>query len=748
MKLFFNTVYFICLFCSISIVSQQQLRGEVVCNGKPIPFVNIYSSTLQKGTITDVDGVFNFGYCITDIAVKVSAIGYVTKDLVIVCDTIFTTIHLEKQNTELNEVVISGTFGEVIKRQSPVAIESFSSTYLQKAPSFGILEATQNINGVRPQLNCAVCNTGDIHINGMEGAYTMVTIDGTPIVGGLSSVYGLQGIPKSLLSRVEVIKGPASTLYGSEAMGGLINVITKSVQESDRISANYMLTSWFENQMDFHLKIKGKKVGSVFGADYHKYANPIDRNGDNFTDLSLKDRITVYNKMEFIRKENRIGTVFMRYMYEDRWGGEMQWNPEFRGGDVYYGESIFTSRAELITTYQLPIKKKVILQTSFSHHDQNSYYGLTHYKGEQRILFSQLIHPFQKGVRHSGIVALNFRNTFYDDNTIATQVDGLSGQNLPNYQQFIGVLAQDEYSINEKQVVLVGLRYDYHNVHGSILTPRVNYKWANSKSLIRFSYGNGFRVVNIFAEDHAALSGARNVLIASTINPERSHNGTINMERYFTTDKSFITVDISLFYTYFSNKIVPDYETDDNLIIYDNIQGFAVSKGVSSSVKFMFDFPLKINIGGTIMDVYQMERNSTGFEKKRQLFSEYFSGTWTVSYLINKIGLMIDYTGNLISPMKLPTVENDYRPSNSPWFSIQNIKFSKEIKKSITISLGIRNLLNFTPPTNSILRAFDPFDRTINDVSSNPNGYTFDPTYMYSSFQGINAFLGINFKLK
>lgn len=90
------------------------------------------------------------------------------------------------------------------------------------------------VNGVQPQLNCNVCNTGDIHINGMEGPYTMITIDGMPIVSSLSTVYGLSGIPNSMVQRIEVVKGPASTLYGSEAVGGLINIITKDPSTSPR----------------------------------------------------------------------------------------------------------------------------------------------------------------------------------------------------------------------------------------------------------------------------------------------------------------------------------------------------------------------------------------------------------------------------------------------------------------------------------------------------------------------------------
>jgi len=124
--------------------------------------------------------------------------------------------------SDLNEVVISGTLKEVTKLESPVPVEVYTSKFFKANPTPSIFEALQNINGVRPQLNCNICNTGDIHINGLEGPYTMILIDGMPIVSGLSTVYGLSGIPQALIDRVEIVKGPASTLYGSEAVGGLI----------------------------------------------------------------------------------------------------------------------------------------------------------------------------------------------------------------------------------------------------------------------------------------------------------------------------------------------------------------------------------------------------------------------------------------------------------------------------------------------------------------------------------------------
>jgi outer membrane receptor for ferrienterochelin and colicins len=144
----------------------------------------------------------------------------------------------------LKEYVVTGTLKQMKRSESPVNIEVYTPSFFKKNPSSGLFEAMQNINGIRPQVNCNVCNTGDIHINGLEGPYTMVLIDGMPLVSSLSTVYGLSGIPSSMVERIEIIKGPASTLYGSEAIGGVINVITKRPINSAKLT--------FENDKFIH----------------------------------------------------------------------------------------------------------------------------------------------------------------------------------------------------------------------------------------------------------------------------------------------------------------------------------------------------------------------------------------------------------------------------------------------------------------------------------------------------------------
>ena len=165
----------------------------------------------------------------------------------------------------MKEVVVSVTMKESSKLESPIPVEVYNPDFFKKNPTPNIFEALSMINGVQPQINCNVCNTGDIHVNGMEGPYTMVLIDGMPIVSSLSTVYGLAGIPNSMVKRVEIVKGPASTLYGSEAVGGLINIITSDPQTAPRLKIDFSGTSWNEYNADITTRFKKKKLSSMLG---------------------------------------------------------------------------------------------------------------------------------------------------------------------------------------------------------------------------------------------------------------------------------------------------------------------------------------------------------------------------------------------------------------------------------------------------------------------------------------------------
>jgi len=744
-------------FTQVAFGQTGKIIGKVTLkNGEPIPFANIAVANTQLGTASDENGNFVIeNVPLGKHKLLFSAIGYNSFSRKVTVSGAVTKITLktEENAEQLDEIVVTGTMKAISRKKSPVPVEVFSPAYFKKNPTPALFEALQIVNGVRPQLNCAVCNTGDIHINGMEGPYTMVMIDGMPIVSGLSTVYGLNGIPNSMIERVEVVKGPASTLYGSEAVGGLINVITKTPENAALFALDVMGTTWQEYNIDLGVKFGSRRASSLLGVNYFNYTNPIDNNGDGFTDITLQNRLSVFNKWSFKRINNRVASLAGRFIYEDRWGGQMNWTPEFRGTDQIYGESIYTTRYELIGAYQLPIdSEKIMTNFSYSYHDQNSVYGDTWYIGKQQIAFGQLIWDKKIGKSHDALLGLAMRYTWYDDNTPATRIgDESSGNNRPSEVYLPGIFIQDEISIGKAHKILLGMRYDYNSDHGSIFTPRFNYKFApNKDNIFRLSIGNGFRVVNLFTEDHAATTGAREVIIREELAPERSINANLNYQKYIATGAGVFTIDATVFHTRFSNKIIADYETNDNQIIYDNLDGHAISQGVSLNLDFAFTFPLKIMAGVTAMDVYSMDRNAaTGnLERNRQLLTENISGTFAISYTIPKWNLSIDYTGNVYGPMQLPILENDFRDEFSETYSLQNIQVTKKFANGLEIYGGVKNLLNFTPPANSIMRAFDPFDKTADDPITNPNGYTFDPTYVFAPNQGIRGFLGLRYTMK
>jgi len=761
MRIKFSLIILLVSTCALA--QKGTVTGRVTSNGEAVPFANVFIANSSIGAASGEEGYF----IIKNVPegkhkLQASSVGYQAFSKLISVEagqTSTINISLNADDMQMNEVVVTGTLKEVNRLETPVPVEVYNPTFFKMNPTPSVFEAMQNVNGVRPQMNCNVCNTGDIHINGLEGPYTMVLIDGMPIVSGLSSVYGLFGIPNAMIQRVEVVKGPASSLYGSEAVGGLINVITKNPDNAPLFTADVTASSWSEYNTDLGYKFNiGEKASVLTGINYFNYNNPIDNNGDGFTDLTLQDRISVFQKWNINRASNKVFSLAGRYMYEDRWGGQMNWSKEDRGGDNVYGESIYTKRWELIGNYQLPTEEKLLLSFSYNAHSQNSYYGDLGYFADQNIGFTQLTWDKTLG-NHDLLLGSALRYTYYDDNTSATASANDITQNKADETWLPGVFAQDNISLNDKQKLLLGLRYDKHSEHGNIWTPRIAYKLTiNDNNILRLNAGTGFRVVNLFTEEHAALTGAREVDITEELDPEQSYNVNLNYIRkiYFGSG-TFLGIDASAWHTYFTNQILPDYDTDPNKIIYDNLKGHAVTQGVSVNFDTEFNNGVKVLAGATFMDVYTVE-NINGEEiRQRPLLTEKWTGTWGVSYTIPQINIGIDYTGNLYSPMKLPLLgEQDPRPAESPWYSIQNIKLSYQKPGSKwEFYGGVKNLLDFTPAANSIARAHDPFDKDVTfdnngDVvptAENQNALTFDPSYVYTSNQGIRGFAGIRYTL-
>jgi outer membrane receptor for ferrienterochelin and colicins len=709
-----------CILFSLSLFSQYSITGVVLENQQPLAGATIYHTPSKTGILTNSNGTFILSVPQKPKTIVVSFIGFEPQVIPVRFNDAFTAdlgnITLVP-DAALEEVVVSGTLKVVSKRESAVPVEVYGPKFFETNPSASVFESLQNINGVRPQLNCNVCNTGDIRINGQEGANTMMLIDGLPIVSGLSTVYGLSGIPQSLVDQLEVVKGPASTIYGSEAIGGVINLITKTPDRSPAFSVESFSSSWGESNTDLGARyyLSDNSAG-LLGINYFNYTNPIDNNGDNFTDLTLQNRISIFNKLDL----NKF-SIATRYLHEDRWGGEMDWTPAYRAGSERYGESIYTSRWEVFGAYTF--SPQAYIQYSFNDHDQNSAYGDTVFLAQQRIGFIQAVID-----QNIGSVPLTlgvaYRYTWYNDNTPATASSDQT--HLP------GIFVQTTLDSGPNLQWLLGTRWDYNSRYGTIITPRLNIKLTRSSSeVFRFGFGSGYRVVNVFTEDHAALTGARDVVFVGSLNPERSWNANLNWTKDIYAKQGYIlNVDASLFYTYFNNKILPNYDIDPQKIIYANLDGHAVNQGATLNLRGVFPNGIRFNAGATWIDAYTEENDV----RIRPVFTERFLGTYQLTYSSRSGNSEWDFTGNTVSPMQLPLQENDTRDPNSDWMHLLNIQYTHRWG-AFEVFGGFKNLLDFTPPADSIASADNPFSDE------------FDPTYVYASNQGRRMFMGVRWQL-
>jgi outer membrane receptor for ferrienterochelin and colicins len=751
-------ILFLSCCLSISYFVQAQtggMRGQLFANDQPAQLANILLKGTSLGAATDSLGTFT----ILEIPVGsyeliTSFIGFrpVVQSIQIIADSVIDigVLTLQEDALGLQEVVVTGTMKATYVSDSPIKVEVITAkqleTYLPTAAS-SIVESIQLLNGVQEVLACGVCYTNSISINGLPGPYTAVLMDGTPIYGNLAAVYGLNGIPNMIIDRFEVIKGPSSTLYGSEAVAGVINIITKDPAKQPLLSVDVMGTSHLESFGNIALAPKFKKVNGYIGLNY-AYINDFDDfNKDNFGDQINLDRYSLFTKWNVVRKSSKKFTLTGKYYYEDRRNGVEQFlqnrnYKKLRGNDSIYGESIYTNRAELFGTYEFDTKANLRVDYSFSHHLQDSYYGTDFYKATQNIAFANFIWNKNAG-KHDLLVGLTTRYQRYDDNTVATQQ--ADNQFIP------GVFVQDEWRLGSRLTILGGTRLDHYRAHGLIVAPRLNVKYKpGTWTTLRTNFGTGFRVVNLFTEDHAFVTGQRTIEIVGNLQPERSYNGSLNVNHVFTWGESQGTIDVDGYYTYFTNKIIPDYTTPGK-IVYANTAGHAETKGIGVSVSQSFTFPLGFNIGASVQHVTQTEPNEAGQLETRNIeFAPEWSGVLTANYRWKKPQLTFAYTLRLTGPMALPEVFDldaqgnplpTARPTRSEPFAFQNVQISKDFSRQFNLYLGIQNLFNYRQQASPLVGFNDP---------TTPAGFSpyFDTAYAFSPLHGREVYAGVKWNVK
>ena len=211
--------------------TDANLFGHVTSKGEHIPFVNIYIEDTKLGTSTDISG----HYMLIDVPpgehiLITNAIGYKTHEDTIHFEegiSLEYNIELISDKITLGEVVVTGT--KTFKRQteSPVIVNVITSKTLENTQSCSLSEGLKFQPGLRVEVDCQTCNYSQLRMNGLAGAYSQILINGRPIFSPLTGLYGMEQIPANMIDRIEVVRGGGSSLYGSSAVGGTVNIITK-----------------------------------------------------------------------------------------------------------------------------------------------------------------------------------------------------------------------------------------------------------------------------------------------------------------------------------------------------------------------------------------------------------------------------------------------------------------------------------------------------------------------------------------
>ncbi len=765
MKLRLSTIYLMGLIVLISFDVFGQtgsIKGKVISGGETLPFASIQIKNTNIGVTSGMDGGFYLdGLEPGKHVIVVSHVGHISekKEVLVKAGETITVNFLMSPSALLDEIVVTGTMKPTFVSRSPVKIDVVTSEqfdlYLPSAAS-SIIESVQLVNGVQEVIDCGVCYTNSISVNGLPGSYTAILMDGTPIYGSLASVYGLNGIPNMIIDRFEVIKGPNSTLYGSDAVAGVINVITKNPAEQPLFSADVMTTTMEEIFANIAFAPELGKSNGYVGLNVNYVNNYQDINADGFGDGVNTDVISLFSKFNIYRPSDKIFTIAAKYYYEDRRNGVEAFVKDrayrqLRGSDEIYGESIYTNRVELFGTYALNTSESMKIDYSLSNHLQDSYYGSDGYDASQQIAFANFTWNFDYK-NHDFLIGSTLRYDAYDDTTVATEIKDDSGEvtNNPNIQFVPGIFGQDEFRASEKLTALGGLRLDYHNQHGLIAAPRLNLKYKSSDwTTFRFNFGTGFKVVNLFTEDHAFVLGQRDVVILEDLEPERSYNFSLNYNQVYTGLGGSGSLDMEAFYTHFTNKIIPNYD-QQGLIIYQNTDGWATTMGISASINHNFKFPLSFNLGVNFLNSTQTEEDENGVPVTEDIvLAPRMSGVFTANYRLPKQQITFAYTAQYTGIMALPEVYdldangvplNEPRPTESEPFSLHQLQVTKVFNNNYTLYFGVNNLFNYVQRESQLVGYDDP------NYAPGFSPY-FDTSYVYAPNHGREFYIGFKLDL-
>ncbi|EJW89501.1 TonB-dependent outer membrane receptor [gut metagenome] len=715
-----------------------------------LPYITVALKGTTIGTVTDATGhYFLKNLPEGEFVLEVSSIGYKTVSRKVVLKkgkTLEEDFEIEEDAVALDGVVVSANRSETTRRMAPTLVNVVDLKLFEQTNSTTLAQGLSFQPGVRVESNCQNCGFQQVRINGLDGPYTQILLDSRPIFSALSGVYGIEQIPASMIERVEVMRGGGSALFGSSAIAGTINIITKEpIRNTGMLS--HTLTGIGDHAFDNSTSLNASLVTDdhraglyIFGQNRHRAA--YDHDDDGYSEIPKLHGQTVgfrsYLKTSLYSKL----TFEYHHMEEFRRGGDLLNRPPHEANIAEQVEHSINGGGIKFDYFSPDEKHRFNVFASAQHIDRNSYYG----GGQDPNAYgktddlnwmagSQYIYSFDKCLFMPSdlTVGIEFNQDKLKDN--------MWGYNrLVNQTVKIGsAFLQNEWK-NEKWGILIGGRFDKHNLIDPIIfSPRANLRFNPTKDInFRLSYSSGFRAPQAFDEDlHIENVGGSVAMIklADNLKEERSQSLSASADVYHRFGKFQVNFLVEGFFTKLNDVFaLTDAEEENGILtrVRYNAPGARVM-GLTLEGKVAYRNLFQFQAGLTLQQSHYDEAHEWNPEApkvKKMMRTPNTYGYFTATYTPIKplsVTLSGTYTGSMLVPHEIGVIEKPVAVMTKKFADI-GLKAAYDFKlyKSINLQVnaGVQNI-------------FDSYQNDFDKGPDRDSGYIYGPSLPRSFFAGV-----------
>lgn len=700
------------------------ISGTVHSHNHKVSYATISIKGTAIGTVTDLQGHFQLEIEKTENhVIKIQSVGYkpVEIDLNNLTKQQLSNLHidLEEDLIGLEEVVVSATRSESSRKESPVIVNTLGLKQLESVNAVCVSDGLNFQPGIRVENNCQNCGFQQVRINGLEGPYSQILIDSRPIFSALGGVYGIEQLPVAMIERVEVVRGGGSALYGSNAIAGTINIITREPLKNS-FEAGYNLNFIGGEAADQNLTFNSSFVTEDHDAGInvfavHRNRDHYDADDDGFSEIGMLNSSAVgFRSFYRFNQFNKL-TATYHYINEFRRGGnKFDLQPhetditEQTEHDVNGGELFFEH-------YSKNRRNKLSVYTSAQYIDRNSYYGAEQnpnaYGHTSDLSFAgggQFNHSAKKFIFSPADITLGAE---YSINNMHDKMPGYE-RDLKQDINIIGAFVQSKWNI-KSHILLLGARVDKHSlIEKVIVSPRATFMYQINQSIqMRLNLSSGYRAPQAFDEDlhiEAVNGGVQLIQLAPNLRPEYSKSISVSADSYYKIFKKESNLMIEGFFTHLDDVFFLEALGTDgsgNLILERRNGSGAKVYGVNIENRTAINSKSQIQLGITLQKSEYVSEEQWSEQQDAELMkviprSPNAYGYLTFNTNITK-NLSTSISGTYTGSMKVPHfagyIENDVLENSQSFFDL-NIKLAYKIllKKnmSFTVEAGVKNVFN------------------------------------------------------